>query len=352
VDVLKLRQDTGLIEEYLKGNNLWSDVHRAPDTIYHPTMDMPRQGRVEELHAIWNNIFKELANSPARPAFMYFHSSPGVGKTFLLRELAMKSSVDIPENVREFAKNSLFISISFSGLMEISTDSNLYEHLIPGAKSNFVILWRILFSLFTSNCPWDKFINDIIKFYKGTYSDLKIWLKNLVTARYGNCRKILLVDEIIRLHALSEGWTDKCRQAIQTETKNPNRLFDLCITSTLSVELLKLTDVTSFTAASDTQLVPIIDLPLLTMEQSSNLILYFIDFYNLKIWDGNHQQMSDGRQLLARMFAELSGGHARSIEFLVQNFCTVGYEKTEVQYIINQAIRRAQMGNMAWIGTL
>jgi len=347
--------DPAFIKEFLVNYALWSDKPRKPEAIYCPTKDMPRKGRVEELRTIWRGVYRELADGQSRPPFMYFHSSPGVGKTFLLRELAMKRVEGIPENISDFARNSLFLSISFDGLMDISFDSNLYDSFPEPAKSNFVILWRILFTMFTTECTWEKFVNDIVKVYNGTFYELKTWLRNQLNAQYADCKKILLIDEIIRLHNHTPGWAEYCRKVITTETKNPeSRLFDICITSTLSVELLQ--GVESSFAASDSRFIPVVNLPMLTMEESRQLFLHYIkDELSLKVWDGEKNQMLgrqtmdgqefDGQELIARMLAELSGGHGRSIEFLVERLSSLDHKLTGIKCLTYQAMQNASVAD-------
>jgi len=111
-----------------------------------------------------------------------------------------------------------------------------------------------------------------------------------------------------------DGPVNAHKSSWQKQEINESRLYDLCITSTLSIELLEIGARNSSTALG-TRIVSTTDLPLLTMQQSRELFLHFIALYNLKGLKENYMEMMDGQELMARMFTELSGGHPKSIEF-------------------------------------
>ena len=76
---------------YFKDEKSWS--YSKPPTVFDASgkfSEFDIVGRDTQLSEIWNDILYCNHGSPTRPVVLYFHGSPGLGKTYLLRKSFLK----------------------------------------------------------------------------------------------------------------------------------------------------------------------------------------------------------------------------------------------------------------------
>ena len=85
---------------YFKEGKCWS--YSEPTTIaaaFGPFRDFPRVGRGTQLSEIWTEILSCNNGIENKCSALYFHGSPGLGKTYLLRKIFSKQ--DFPSKYAE-----------------------------------------------------------------------------------------------------------------------------------------------------------------------------------------------------------------------------------------------------------
>ncbi len=125
--------------------------------ILSPTLlNTPRQGLSSQISEIWKlikNCFMDSASN--RIPCYYFHASPGIGKTFLLKEISKKNIKDIPSfpDCPNIANKVEFIAISFNSITP-------YNETYESNSNHSDLVWsRIIFSQFIDKeTSWNRFI--------------------------------------------------------------------------------------------------------------------------------------------------------------------------------------------------
>ena len=98
---------------YFKEGEHWS--YSEPITIdaaFGPFREFPRVGRETQLHEIWKNVLDCKKHSVSRLMALYFHGSPGLGKTYLLRKIFSKQ--DFPSEDAERVEAVKFLVLDFN----------------------------------------------------------------------------------------------------------------------------------------------------------------------------------------------------------------------------------------------
>ncbi len=159
------------------------------DLIFKPTMELPRQGLKTEFAKFWlDTILMSQSKNPRKP-LSYFSSSPGIGKTFFLREIMKKNDSDIPEDCKEWSKNIVFLGISFNS----HTKYTEYEDNLTPEECMYL---RLIFMNLVDG-DWDRLLEAHTK-YKESFknkSDIKQIFRKLLVAKYPNIKSfVILVD--------------------------------------------------------------------------------------------------------------------------------------------------------------
>ena len=74
---------------------------------------VPRGGRVEQMRQLWISILKSNTGDKDKKGVLYFHGSPGIGKTYILRELYSRKINDIPMDCKLQAEQVNFLVLDF-----------------------------------------------------------------------------------------------------------------------------------------------------------------------------------------------------------------------------------------------
>jgi hypothetical protein len=76
--------------------------------------DLTRVGREKQLNDIWKQILQSNSVESGKSEVLYFHGSPGLGKTYLLRELFSKEVGDYPHEFEAEVKALKILVLDFN----------------------------------------------------------------------------------------------------------------------------------------------------------------------------------------------------------------------------------------------
>ncbi len=286
---------------------------------------MPRQGRHDVISAFWT-LFDEYKDRKERkPAFM-IHGSAGCGKTYLLRELALKK----PEDVEgRDVDNVKFIPISFYTRTFITeTEKAKFPRKNPGP---FFMIPRIIHSAFLRNAvDFQKFLFYFFeKFRVDDMADMVTEMKELLEDKFPGMEIVLLIDEISKLERISEIKTisESVRASFCSlpDTSNNNNdpkkgTISVCVFSSLSI--VKLGDQGVFTTYSERPILPLGCLSMFTFHECKAIIEHFFRTAGVIVLNKNDEKVpaSTEQKLLYEAFERiyiLSGGHPRTLDTIL-----------------------------------
>ncbi len=278
-------------------------------------MELPRQGLETEFAKFWlDTILMSQSKNPRKP-LSYFSSSPGIGKTFFLREIMKKNDSDIPEDCKEWSKNIVFLGITFNSYTE-------NEDILTPKECMYL---RLIFMNLVDG-TWENFLQAYIEFKVLFKSEFHIrnFFEKLLVAKYPNIKSfVILVDEILKVPNTIKVYenrtrADQVRSAIchLTEPKIFNNITFSSIFS--SVDTLFIENETS-TSRRRTQI--ILDIKLLDKNDTTKLLSEELKEYDLKKYiDGKWEVVkedSQEREDYFKMLGSFASGHPRSIEYII-----------------------------------
>ena len=140
-------------------NWLADDERPSIDVCFGPGDNLPRVGRVQQMHEIWKCISSfQGSGSTSKSSLHYIHGSPGMGKTFMFRQLMKFNKNDIPEAIQGFANSVIFYVVDFNRSCCNEINKDLVKKLI---YNDFIPLARMFYVEFAeqSELDWSLFIN-------------------------------------------------------------------------------------------------------------------------------------------------------------------------------------------------
>ena len=313
------------IEDFLIAMGWWAVEPKPPQTLLAGT-ELPRQGRQEELRKIWQSI-RQFFNSPAgRRALYYLHASPGVGKTYLLREVLKRLEQDIPEALREFAQDVAFAVVNFNSSMKPPEG---YPARAPW-NEHIRLLLPLTLRLVYSNCckpdiTWPRFLSEV---FDANINPRSLELEpvlSLLRRSSGKTKLVLLVDELMNADLVQRGLAETVRHALcrAQDTFCDDDFSFMALFSTLDEQLMlqerRLPGSTGpmlVTAATGRPVMAATGLPLFDREQTAALL-------SASLPDGyrTYREHAISKEAVIRFLTALTGGHGRCIEFVLR---TVG----------------------------
>lgn len=296
-------------------SDIWKSSKSNSNEIFcDQEFNLLRQGRHKELHEIWEAISCVL-NQFQRRDLLYIHGSPGMGKTFLLRELLKRNIDDIPHHLHRQAQVTEFFALHFARLPTSHPEESFKSH------PRLFIVARIFYLQFTNQelLGWRYFVeNYLIRAIDNNYSEEMVdALIHLFHRQAKGFKKILVVDDISNL--LENNFANHCRSQICSLMEEG--VFDAVLFTTKDIQfLLKEREATGRPVRSATTL------RFLTNDESLHLLASSLKV--LPIEETNY--LADPMKLLI----SVGTGHPGSLVTLI-NRCNL--RANSIQGIIGEA---------------
>jgi hypothetical protein len=309
LDCLELRQLLDLSSEELGLNR---DITHEEG--FGSDFSSPRVGRREEIKNLWACIAHNTTGgfkSQKKSAY-YIHTSPGLGKTFLLKELMKKRGSDI-EDFEDVAHTTFIIPIDFN--RNCCKQISQFLQKAPPLTYEFIPLARLYYIQFADQkaLEWTHFIQKLLHVIKKkkknvTESLLKNSMRSHIIAKAAGRHIAVLVDELIKSTDLGELYPDNFRSEICKWADGENPFCHIIIFSSLDRDLMK-----RELTVSNRSMISATTLPLLSMEDAKTLIDSFLLNSNFV----DQRQVAVDKVSVVEILAAASGGHPRSIEKLI-----------------------------------
>jgi len=270
---------------------------------------LPPQGRDLQMDAILKEIrsttpASNRSNIKSKCGSIFFHASPGVGKTFLLSQLFRLSEYDIHFFVCDFNRNSCKDAVPHK------------KHFLSDPE--LFILFRLYYIEFVdqTKLTWIGFLNTTLeKLSTATKKeDFKSYIRRHLEERVksSGCNiSVILVDEILKTQQMSdlEGieFSNLCRSYLCQMADANKDICNLVIFSSLEVPFM-LNERTS----SGRPMRAVCTLPLLTFQETFNILTESIQCNFC-----NEENISVSRDQYIEQLADVCGGHPRSIEYVI-----------------------------------
>ncbi len=278
--------------------------------------DFPRQGRNAIIKEFWSRYEKEEDVKFRKPTCM-IHGSAGCGKTYLLREIALKRPQDIGRRNVDDVK---FIPISYynssSSITEI--EKNVFKGAFPGS---FFAIPRLIHSAFLRNTvDFKTFVTPFLKkFSVDQISSMDIELNQLLKAKFPGKKIVLLIDELSKLDKMNA--SDETRSYFCSLGDSKDSMVSFCVFSSLSILKLGKEDV--FSSASERLIYLLGELSMFTFEESKNIIIDFFDKRGIIFMD-NYAMAPESKakallEAAMKRIYILSGGHPRTLDTLLSS---------------------------------
>ena len=102
------------MEAYFENKKYWSyEKELTLEDAFGQFQEYSRVGRELQLKEIWKWILMCSSRMPSRNPALFFHGSPGLGKTFLLRKIFEKKE-GLPDDYVDFVDTVKFFVLDFN----------------------------------------------------------------------------------------------------------------------------------------------------------------------------------------------------------------------------------------------
>jgi hypothetical protein len=267
------------------------------------------------------------------------HGSAGCGKTYLLREIALKKPEDI---VGRDVSNIKFIPISFNTKTSIIDDEmRLGTNLPEFTCGQFFGIPRIIHSAFLRNSiSFKVFMVDFLMKFSVDYICSSKMMKEfdiLLKSKFPGKKIVLLIDELSKLDAIenSHKWptSEYVRNFYCTLMDGDAPMVSQCVFSSLS--FLKLGEIEVLNTTSDRLVKNIGKLDMFSLKESKEIIQDFFRENGIEVVMSNDGKVprteKDQKfdEAVNRIYI-LSGGHPRTLDTLLQSILTFDKNKTSI----------------------
>jgi hypothetical protein len=327
-------------EKILPGSHFWryntGDI--SADEAYGKEFDTQgRVGRTFQLKQIWTVVRQQTMRNPtAKSAAYYIHASPGMGKTFLFREMMNKEAEGLQDaEVVSTIKDTFLLPVDFNrnSCGEIAT----FALKIKDLPQCFVPLARAYYVQFANqqNLSWYQFFSRLME----AISKRELSATSSVTTMMANIKAkasgrpiIVVVDEIQKAQEIDKDFDfpARFRSVICSWADASVGFCSGVVFSSLDRELM-----TNERTASNRAMISITSLPLLTTTEAKTILRRCIP-ENWEFEDVNALEVQ--RDFALEILAVASGGHPRSIEFIIQECITSSHQnRTHMLNVITEA---------------
>ena len=302
------------MNDYFEDKKYWSyEKEVTLEDAFGPSEVYPRVGRESQLKEIWTLIGFHRKRMASKSPALYFHGSPGLGKTFLLRKIFEKKE-GLPDDYVDFVKTVKFFVLDFN--RNACEEAKDYANDFKERKELFA-LSRLVYVNFAmqSQLTWKDFLREaVVPLIRNGFGSLleKLMLKKLHKAKgKGSC--VILVDEIMKTEKLGVGFANITRSSACAWMEG-EELCDTVLFSSLSDEFM-----TNEETDSGRSMIAVTTLPLLMIEESASLLSS-----NIRSTFYNAERNPVNRETVLGILAFVSGGHPRSIEYIIRTCNSLG----------------------------
>ena len=255
------------MEAYFENKKYWSyEKEVTLEDAFGQFQEYSRVGRELQLKEIWKWILMCSSRMPSRNPALFFHGSPGLGKTFLLRKIFEKKE-GFPDDYVDFVDTVKFFVLDFN--RNACDEAENYANDFADREELFA-LSRLVYVNFAiqSQLTWKDFLREaVVPLIRNRFGNLlqQLMLTKLHKAKgKGSC--VILVDEIMKTEQLGVGFANKTRSSICAWMEG-KELCDTVLFSSLSDEFMK-----SERTASGRPMIAVTTLPLLMIEEAASLL--------------------------------------------------------------------------------
>lgn len=294
-----------IIRRYLTNEKYWKDELPTLEEAFGSYTELPRRGRDEVIKAAWSWLLTDVPPSIKRRA-LYVHASPGIGKTFVLREIYKKLPSDIPMGCEVEVANTVILVAEFNR-KAVEKASVYKQHFIE--RPGLFVLSRLYYVTFAKQdaYSWTSFCRYVVKCIRDDLEDdLGHALLSRLKEKRGDKRTIVLVDEILKTEAFGSGFAELCRSEICG-------WLDDDIVGNVLFSTLDLSFIENETSWSGRPMISVGTLPLLDMDDTVSILEASLN--HAKFVDENEFEIDRSKSI--RQLAQVAGGHPRSIEQLI-----------------------------------
>ena len=254
-------------------------------------------------------------------------TSPGLGKTYLLRKIFSKQ--DFPSEYAEAVKAVKFLVLEFN--RDACIDAKDFKEYFRSRPKLFA-LSRLFFVNFSvqSRLTWTRFLRKTV--VPLILADLDVELEELMEQQFktfkGESRCVILVDEIMKTEELGVDFADGVRSNVCMWMERGR--CNAVLFSSLDAKFMR-----KERTASGRNVYAVTTLPLLNFTDS---VSFLNDGIKAAFIDGGGNSIND-RYTVIRQLALASGGHPRSIEYII-NRCydpTDSVKTRELKEVIDYA---------------
>ena len=335
------------MEDHFNDKLYWTYPDKLKlDATFGEYTNLPRGGRVEQMRQLWISILKSNTGDKDKKGVLYFHGSPGIGKTYILRELYSRKIDDIPIDYKSEAEGVNFLVLDFNRGACTEICSRESRSLIMD-NPNLFAMSRLFWINFAhqKNLTWGTFIEMVvIPMIRAKFSTLLLAFmvqhleKRKKNIKIGN-KCVILVDEILKTREFDDDFADKVRSSI-CSWMGKTGVCDVVLFSTLDLKFM-----TNECTHSGRPVRMATTLPLLKVHESVALFhkqieSVFVDDEGTNVCE---------KEVL-QMFALVTGGHPRSIQYIIEK-CNACKGSTSLMTIINEAAESlcaAYIGISSW----
>ena len=320
------------MKRHFKDTRCWPYPDILPlNAAYGPFVDFPRGGRDRQMHLLWEAIINTNASEDkTKCEVLCLHGSPGIGKTYVLQQLYSKKDNDIPEHLKPQGKLVKFLALDLSrnACSEINCPS--FMEVIDN-HPNLFAMSRLFWVNFAdqNKLTWRNFFEMVVvRLIRANLSAplLELMERYLKKLKIGK-KCVILVDEIMKTCVLGDTFGGRARSSICSWMDN--KLCDGILFSSLDVQFM--TDERTY---SGRPVRFVTTLPLLKVDESVPIFRAMIR--SSFVDDGGNPVNSEQ---VYEMFALVTGGHPRSIEYIIEkcNLCDYPAKQIPLMTIIKEA---------------
>ena len=316
---------------YFSQEKLWSYSEATTlSDAFGPFKAFDRVGRQTQLHQAWSHILTYNWDKKGKSPALYFHGSPGLGKTYLLRELFSKKNGDFPSESAKAVKALKFLVLDFN--RSACRQAKIFKNDFKECPNLFA-LSRLFYVTFAaqSKLTWIQFLRKAVVplIRAGLTDELGQLMEQQIRIAKGEGKCVILVDEVLKTRELGVAFAKEVRSSVCDWMDQ--KLCDIVLFSSLDAEFIR-----KERTASGRAVLSITTLPLLKPAESAkflreNINAVFIDAEGYSV----------NREYIMEQLAVISGGHPRSLEYII-DVCKKNLESNSpihIEYVIKSAAK-------------
>ena len=311
----------------------WTD-RPSPDECFNCGPFSCRIGRKEQIKQIWEELNYATNLQGKRSPCYYIHASPGMGKSFILRELMRKNNNDIDSINKELVDSVMFVALDLNN-DKLGEICEYYKDINKWDRSILPLLCIFHQEFLKTEVDWSIVVASAVTLSRNDPDDnldeLIPAIKGLLKAKYallGHSHIVPLVDEPGKTHRISADFPDSHLHALcsWSDYGFPN-YFAACSVITLTDRKL----IERERYMSRRPMIAPTTLPPFDRIESKA----YLDAL-LKCTFINSRDEPVDREPMLEVLAQASGGHPRSLGYLV-DACNYAYIDDEyIEDIITQ----------------